>query len=443
MESAESSEKSSINTWVSKQASLVSGQQSERSHKTATTKRSQQSLSWQSPPPEAENDYNLLERRYLFAMQQNQELLSRVATQADSILHLQNQVSQLLTDQVAQPSHTVNTAIQHLNLINVPVLQDRKFVKIVAMLDTGANSSLIQAKYVPSHLTTKYKSHNVSFGNGERKIFNTAFDTYIQLNTITIKVRFLVTTMDFSYPMLIGIDILNNFRPYFFTTTTCIITKENRRYELPLLSHLHYTLSMVVLNGRIQKWIDKEAHIYQSDLKQIRARIEQNCSDDPQQFWEKEQFLITLPALPIHAPMKATHLGMTEEDTKLCQQEIQELLKKDLIEPSSSNWACPAFYVNKHNEQKRGKKRLVINYKALNQFLIPLQYPLPLIPQLTQKLLHVKVFSSFDLKSGFWQFRIHPDHRAKTAFSVPQGLYQWKVISLWTKSCSRYMSAEN
>lgn len=36
--------------------------------------------------------------------------------------------------------------------------------------------------------------------------------------------------------------------------------------------------------------------------------------------------------------------------------------------------------------------------------------------------------SSFDLKSRFWQFKIHPEHRAKTAFLVPQGLYQWKVM---------------
>ncbi|KAL0282846.1 UNVERIFIED_CONTAM: polyprotein [Sesamum radiatum] len=59
---------------------------------------------------------------------------------------------------------------------------------------------------------------------------------------------------------------------------------------------------------------------------------------------------------------------MTPDDLALAREECSQLLALGLIEPTKSNWACPAFYVNKRTEQIRGKKRLVIDYKALNHF---------------------------------------------------------------------------
>jgi hypothetical protein len=84
--------------------------------------------------------------------------------------------------------------------------------------------------------------------------------------------------------------------------------------------------------------------------------------------------------------------------------------------------------VNKHSEQKRGKPRMVINYKALNAALLPLRYPLPNKDMLFAKIGKCNVFTKFDLKSGFWQIGIMPADRYKTAFVVPQGQYQWRVM---------------
>jgi hypothetical protein len=43
---------------------------------------------------------------------------------------------------------------------------------------------------------------------------------------------------------------------------------------------------------------------------------------------------------------------MSPTELEYCKKEIQELLERKLIESSRSPWACPAFYVNKHSEQK-------------------------------------------------------------------------------------------
>lgn len=53
---------------------------------------------------------------------------------------------------------------------------------------------------------------------------------------------------------------------------------------------------------------------------------------------------------------------MTLEELTLAHSECSQLLDQGLIESTQSSWACQAFYVNKRAEQRRGKKRLVINY---------------------------------------------------------------------------------
>ena len=68
---------------------------------------------------------------------------------------------------------------------------------------------------------------------------------------------------------------------------------------------------------------------------------------------------------------------MTPQDLILAQQECAQLLKQGLIEPTNSQWACQAFYVEKMSEILHGKKRLVIDYQPLNNFLQDQKFLLP------------------------------------------------------------------
>ncbi|KAL0287828.1 UNVERIFIED_CONTAM: polyprotein [Sesamum radiatum] len=117
----------------------------------------------------------------------------------------------------------------------------------------------------------------------------------------------------------------------------------------------------------------------------IANQLKQCCADShadfkhPHPLWKNPEFFIQLPfKLNEDAnPIKASHPGMTPDDLALAREECSQLLALGLIEPTKSNWACPAFYVNKRTEQIRGKKRLVIDYKALNHFLLDDKFPLP------------------------------------------------------------------
>ena len=70
----------------------------------------------------------------------------------------------------------------------------------------------------------------------------------------------------------------------------------------------------------------------------------------------------------------------------------------------------------------------MVNFKPLNAVLEKVRYPLPDKTSLLQRIAGCSIFSKFDLKSGFYQIGIEAKHRFKTAFVVPHGFYQWKVL---------------
>ena len=69
-----------------------------------------------------------------------------------------------------------------------------------------------------------------------------------------------------------------------------------------------------------------------------------------------------------------------------------------------------------------------MNYNPLNAILQKVQYPLPKKANLLQRIAGYTIFSKFDLKSIFYQIGIDAKDRFKTAFVVPHGQYQWKVL---------------
>ena len=107
---------------------------------------------------------------------------------------------------------------------------------------------------------------------------------------------------------------------------------------------------------------------------------------------------------------------MNLEHLALAKQELSTLLSEGHIEPTTSSWACEAFYVNKHAEKIRGKLKLVINYQDLNHFLADDKFPLPNKNAFFQHPSNTKVFSKFDFKARFRQLGIHPEERYKTTF---------------------------
>jgi len=85
-----------------------------------------------------------------------------------------------------------------------------------------------------------------------------------------------------------------------------------------------------------------------------------------------------------------------KEREKVCKF-IQEQLRKGYIRLSKLPQMAPVFFI----EKKDGKKRIVQDYRYLNEWTIKNNYPLPLILDVVENVGIKKVFTKMDLRWGY------------------------------------------
>ncbi|XP_048511338.1 uncharacterized protein LOC125500979 [Athalia rosae] len=108
------------------------------------------------------------------------------------------------------------------------------------------------------------------------------------------------------------------------------------------------------------------------------------------------------------------------------QKQVRGLLENGIIKPSSSPYNSPLWIVPKKPDSKGNKRwRMVIDYRALNERTVGDSYPLPNITDILDRVSGAKYFSVFDLASGFHQIGMDPKDEPKTAFSTPNGHYEY------------------
>jgi hypothetical protein len=115
--------------------------------------------------------------------------------------------------------------------------------------------------------------------------------------------------------------------------------------------------------------------------------------------------------------------------------QLQNLLDKGFIHPSSSPWGCTTLFVPKKDKERR----LCVDYRPLNAVTIKNKYPLPCIDILFDQLAGAQVFSKIDLCSSYHQIIIHHEDIPKTAFSIRYMLYEYRVMS-FGYSCQSWAS---
>ncbi len=87
--------------------------------------------------------------------------------------------------------------------------------------------------------------------------------------------------------------------------------------------------------------------------------------------------------------------------------------------------ASPFFFVDK----KDGKLWPVQDYRALNDITIKNAAPLPLIPELIDKLCGARYFTKLDIHWGYNNIRIKEGDEYKAAFKTPLGLFEPTVMT--------------
>ena len=100
------------------------------------------------------------------------------------------------------------------------------------------------------------------------------------------------------------------------------------------------------------------------------------------------------------------------------------MLKDDIIESSTSTYNSPLICVTK----KSGEIRPVIDFRTLNNNIVPECYPLPRIDEILYGLRGAKIFTSLDLRSAFHQVPLSDESKELTAFTLNFRKYQFKSL---------------
>ena len=184
------------------------------------------------------------------------------------------------------------------------------------------------------------------------------------------------------------------------------------------------------------------AHSFPSDLAsqlETYVRVVDYPNEKPRlnDILQNHRQALALPGEPLGVTDRVQHRIDLKPDTRpiyvpsyrlphsqrqVAHNLVEGMLKENIIKESHSPWNSPMFLVPK----KDGNYRAVVDFRRVNAVTIPDHYPLPVLTDVLHSLgKNNTVFTTLDLKSGFWQIPLEKNSRHITAFSTPTGHYEW------------------
>ena len=168
------------------------------------------------------------------------------------------------------------------------------------------------------------------------------------------------------------------------------------------------------------------SHISESEREQLYSLLVEFAdvfsfsSKDLGRTKELKHHIFTSDAQPVHLSPRRIPQARREELRGL----LRDMLESDVIQQSDSPWSSPIVLAKKHD----GTTRFCVDYRKVNEVTRKDAYPLPRVDDTLDTLVGSKLFTTLDLASGYWQVEVAPEDQPKTAFTTPEGLYQFKVM---------------
>jgi hypothetical protein len=156
--------------------------------------------------------------------------------------------------------------------------------------------------------------------------------------------------------------------------------------------------------------------------------------DDLPRMPPKRAIKFKIELQPSTAPIAKTPYKMPSVELKELKIQLQGLLDKVYIHPSTSPWGCSALFV----EKKDKELHLCVDYRPLNAVTIKNKYPLPCIDILFDQLARAQVFSKIDHRSSYHQIKIRAEDVPKTTFTTRYGLFEYLVMSFGLTNASAH-----
>jgi hypothetical protein len=292
------------------------------------------------------------------------------------------------------------------------------------LLDTIATHYFVTASWVESHsipVAPMYPPMRVSSVGGRTQTNRLCPSARVQIRGIEFPADLIVMgNQDTTIDVIPGMNWLTKYQD----SLSC----DKRTVKLVSLLGEEVLVELVLSGPR-----KGSCHQVTTHIEEIKPSEAINVvSEFPDVFPEelpgmpperKVEFAIEL--IPGTTPISKRAYRVSGPELVELKKQIDELLEKGYIRPSTSPWAAPVLFV----EKKDVTKRMCIDYRALKEVTVKNKYPLPRIEDLFNQLRGANVFSKIDLRSGYHQLRIRPSDIPKTTFITKYGLYEFTIMS--------------
>ncbi|CAJ0966523.1 unnamed protein product [Ranitomeya imitator] len=189
--------------------------------------------------------------------------------------------------------------------------------------------------------------------------------------------------MDIAFAKEHGIEIQQRTSPITMETMNPIINWETKEIIFP-------TRSNSALTEAVPESTATEPHVQHIEFFDI-------CEKNADQLPPHRHYDCPIELLPGADIPFGNVYPLAAQELQALKEYIDENLAKGFIRPSSSPAGAPIFFVKK----KDGSLRLCVDYRELNKVIIRNCYPLPLIPELLERVRHAKVFFKLDLRGAY------------------------------------------
>lgn len=110
---------------------------------------------------------------------------------------------------------------------------------------------------------------------------------------------------------------------------------------------------------------------------------------------------------------------LSYHEKQIVEKQIKEWISEGVVKPGNSQYASTVTLAKK----KDNSDRVCLDFRAVNKKIVKDRYPLPLIEDVLDALQGARVFSTIDLKNGFFHVPVEKESQKYLSFVTHSGQY--------------------
>ncbi|UYV70265.1 K02A2.6-like, partial [Cordylochernes scorpioides] len=280
---------------------------------------------------------------------------------------LKHQATNITTDvkqTIADSLCIANTNFPY-RFVNVEVLLNN--IPVSSFIDTGSTISLMSCSLLKQHKLRLNVNDRIKIKQVDSFAYTLgSVEVFLKIHSKLVRCK-LHVVKNFSYPLLIGLDVAGKFGLIIETKDKAVYVKGNECF-----------------------YISPETHLPSVQQKELNQLLKENQALFSQHETDIGRIAVQHKIHTIeHPPISCRPYRRPLAEYDEIKRQVEELSKKGLIRESQSPWAFPVVLVSK----KDGSQRMCIDYRKLNAITIDDKQPLPHIQDISTFKDHIELMN--------------------------------------------------